>query len=134
MALTLKISGKTSDSFWAGVFKDDKMILDYNGYVPKCVGDSTGDYIELDIDVETGKILNWKPMSEEEVCTQIAGTRELYVVLEHSEIIHGPNTLEECNQWLMDYCLETNPEKCGCKDALLEFMEKNYSVILESDL
>lgn len=131
MALTLKISGKTSDCFWAGVFRDDEKILDYNGYVPKCVGG--GDYIELDIDVETGKILNWKPMSEREICTAIDGTKIPYVVLNDSKLIYGPDTEQACHEWLMDFCLETCPEKCGSKDALLEVMEKYFDIIPESD-
>jgi hypothetical protein len=53
----LKISGKCSDCF--------SMTMDgryYDGYVPGFLGG--GDYIELDIDLDTGKILNWKPIDE----------------------------------------------------------------------
>ena len=43
----------------------DQIGKDYNGYVPNWMpGQHYGDYILLDIDVETGKILNWKPPTE----------------------------------------------------------------------
>jgi hypothetical protein len=35
---------------------------EYDGYVPKFLGG--GDDVELDIDLDTGKILNWKPTTE----------------------------------------------------------------------
>jgi len=34
---------------------------DYDGYVPDWMpGKHYGDYVELNIDVETGRVLNWK--------------------------------------------------------------------------
>ena len=53
----LKISGKCSDCF--SMLMDGK---EYDGYVPGFLGG--GDYIELDIDLDTGKILNWKSIAE----------------------------------------------------------------------
>jgi hypothetical protein len=66
----LKISAKCSDLFSATVMNENGRIMGiYDGYVPKFMpGEHFGDYVELDIDLQTGKILNWKAPSE----TQIA--------------------------------------------------------------
>ena len=57
MVLDLKVS----DMFVAS-FRDenDKWICDYDGYVPDFMpGDHYGDYVILEIDMDTGQILNW---------------------------------------------------------------------------
>jgi hypothetical protein len=42
-------------------------------YVPDCFpGQHYGDYLELDIDIETGQILNWQKPSQAEL-TQLVG-------------------------------------------------------------
>ena len=38
-----------------------------DGYVPSGFGIGGGDYIELEIDFETGQILNWKKPSDDDV-------------------------------------------------------------------
>lgn len=60
MSKTISIYGKTSDCFGC-VVKDasGKIVKKYDGYPPMFLGD--GDAIEFTIDLETGKILNWKP-------------------------------------------------------------------------
>lgn len=48
-------------------FKDENgdVVREYEGYVPGFFpGQHHGDYLELDIDLETGKILNWKKVDE----------------------------------------------------------------------
>jgi len=36
------------------------ILFEYEGYVPGFMpGDHSGDYVELNIDLDTGKILNW---------------------------------------------------------------------------
>ena len=57
--MKLTISGKVRDLFDATIEDDDgKKILEYDGYVPDCaIGDD--DYIEMTIDMETGKIADW---------------------------------------------------------------------------
>ena len=64
-AKVLSISGKTSNLFSAELFDNDgNRIKDYSGYVPDFFPDQHyGDYIMLDIDIETGQILNWKKPS-----------------------------------------------------------------------
>lgn len=63
---TVRISGKTSD-LCSVSFCDEKgkEVGERHGYVPDWMpGQHYGDYIELDIDVDTGKILNWKKPSQ----------------------------------------------------------------------
>lgn len=59
--MKLSISAKCSDLFSAtlsGIPNHDN--IEYYGYVPPCVPNDYGDYVTLDIDPETGMILNWK--------------------------------------------------------------------------
>lgn len=61
---TIKICAKCSDMFSAQLIEDGKRIGEYNGYVPKWFPNPNvqhyGDYVELEIDIATGKIVNWK--------------------------------------------------------------------------
>lgn len=59
----LSINAKCSDSYSHQIFtKDGELYREYSGYVPSFMpGCHYGDYIELDINPYTGKILNWKP-------------------------------------------------------------------------
>lgn len=77
-AKTLTLYMKVRDEF-SGVLRDqDKEILsEYEGYVPRMMphfsifdkdqsGDHYGDYLILDIDVDTGQILNWQKNLKDE--------------------------------------------------------------------
>jgi hypothetical protein len=59
--MKLKISGKCSDMFV--VWLEDENGTPgafYSGYVPDWMpGQHFGDYVELEVDPETGQILNW---------------------------------------------------------------------------
>ncbi len=60
---TVRINAKCSDLCITELI-DEKgsSIVECDGYVPGFMpGDHYGDYIILDIDMETGKILNWTP-------------------------------------------------------------------------
>lgn len=59
--LIVKMSAKVSDLFCMSIVDStgNTVLDDYDGYVPSFFPNEGGDYIELDIDVETGKILNW---------------------------------------------------------------------------
>ena len=59
---TICISAKCSDLFHATSHDGDgKTNGEYDGYVPDFFpGDHFGDYVQLKIDVKTGRILNWK--------------------------------------------------------------------------
>lgn len=68
----LTISGKCSDMFSAN-YSDDDGCVEYDGYVPRNLGIGGGDYIELNIDMETGLILNWKPKTKQQVLDEFQG-------------------------------------------------------------
>lgn len=56
MNKTISFSGKCSDCFQIR-YPNGKEHL---GYVPFEIGIGGGDYIELEIDVETGKVVGWE--------------------------------------------------------------------------
>lgn len=62
----LRICGKTSDLCVSTLIAADGTELKENdGYVPEMMpGEHYGDYIELEIDIETGQLLNWKKPSK----------------------------------------------------------------------
>lgn len=68
-AATIEISGKTADLFTAILYDSEGHRLgEYSGYVPDFFpGEHYGDYIKLDIELATGKILNWKPPTQEQL-------------------------------------------------------------------
>lgn len=67
--MTIKISAKCSDMFHANLIGDDGQPKgEYDGYVPDFFpGEHYGDYVQLEIDIATGKILNWKKPSKVEL-------------------------------------------------------------------
>ncbi len=65
----ISISAKCSDLCYTE-FKDENgnVYYEHDGYVPHFMpGEHYGDYIILDIDVETGKILNWSFPKESDI-------------------------------------------------------------------
>ncbi len=68
-AKIISICVKCSDMFSADLKGDkDKLIGEYEGYVPKFFPEEHyGDYVMLEIELETGKILNWKAPSEKQI-------------------------------------------------------------------
>lgn len=65
MTKTIRISAKCADLFSATAHDETgKQVGEYSGYVPSLMpGEHYGDYIDLNIDLATGKILNWKKPS-----------------------------------------------------------------------
>lgn len=65
---TLSFSAKCSDCF-GGDISDEQgnTVKELDGYVPRDLGIGGGDYIQMDIDLATGQILNWKPILEIEL-------------------------------------------------------------------
>ena len=62
----IEICAKCSDLFSMGVHANGKTNWTYGGYVPGFFpGEHWGDYVNLVIDVNTGKILNWKKPNQE---------------------------------------------------------------------
>lgn len=68
-AKTLKVHLKVCDMFCAQLLDQHGEILqDYEGYVPDFMpGKHYGDYVILDIDVDTGKIINWNVPTKEQL-------------------------------------------------------------------
>jgi len=65
----LSISAKSSD-LNSIRFKDKNGKVTEGGdysYVPEGIGIGGGDYVEMDIDTETGQILNWKKLTDKQV-------------------------------------------------------------------
>jgi len=65
----LSICAKCSDKF-AATLTDEKGVelKDHDGYVPSFFPEQHyGDYVELDIDVNTGQILNWKKPTKKQI-------------------------------------------------------------------
>ena len=62
----LSVTAKCSDMFSASLQGNP---ADYDGYVPAWFPSTAathyGDYIELKIDIDTGKILNWRTPTKE---------------------------------------------------------------------
>lgn len=74
----IKTCIKVCDRFTAEVIGSDGEVIRSieDEYVPDCFpGQHYGDYLELDIDIETGQILNWKPPMDVEL-EQLLGERE----------------------------------------------------------
>jgi len=61
----MSITAKCADQFVANLSKDGKSVgKEYVGYVPDFMpGKHYGDYVELDIDIVTGQIVNWKRLT-----------------------------------------------------------------------
>lgn len=75
-ATTLKLHLKVRDEFSAQLVDDRGEVIhdQEDGYVPSFMpGDHYGDYVILDIDLETGKILNWQPPEAAQLCEWIQG-------------------------------------------------------------
>ena len=64
----LRISAKCSDLCWTEYTDKNGKKTESDGYVPSNIGiDEYGDYVVIDIDMQTGQIQNWKPVSDEQV-------------------------------------------------------------------
>jgi hypothetical protein len=64
----LRISAKCSD-LCSTIYTDDNgKKTESNGYVPSGIGiDDYGDYVDIAIDMKTGQILDWKPVTDAQV-------------------------------------------------------------------
>ena len=58
---TVRVNAKCSDLCWVALCdKDGVVVVEGDGYVPDFMpGEHCGDYVELEIDPNTGIILNW---------------------------------------------------------------------------
>ena len=63
---TIRVSAKCSDLCFVAIEDEQgETIRECDGYVPYDIGIGGGDYVDLDIDIETGQILNWKKPTKE---------------------------------------------------------------------
>jgi hypothetical protein len=70
VAKELRIHMKVVDGFECAIYDQDGQQIgdDYEGYVPGFMpGEHYGDYLILNIDLDSGKITNWMPPSKEEI-------------------------------------------------------------------
>ena len=65
--MILKISAKCDDCCIATLVDNGKVLKRKNGYVPALMPYEGGDYVDIDIDVTTGRILNWKVPTKEQI-------------------------------------------------------------------
>ncbi len=74
-ARTFKVHIKCRDGFTGDLLDQDGQILkEYKGYVPSFFpGEHYGDYLILDIDLDTGMITNWKNIYPEQIEDFIKG-------------------------------------------------------------
>jgi len=63
---TLYVDAKCSDLCTVEASGDEGHIK-HIGYVPKDLGIGKGDYIFLRIDIETGRILGWPKLTDEDI-------------------------------------------------------------------
>jgi hypothetical protein len=77
-AKTLKLHLKVCDSFTGTLESATGTCLkEFYDYVPSFMpGDHYGDYVILDIDIDTGQITNWKQPSAEELQEWINGIKD----------------------------------------------------------
>lgn len=70
IAKTLRICVKCSDRFGADILDENGKSIggQDDGYVPDFMpGEHYGDYVMLDIDLDTGAVTNWKKPSPEQI-------------------------------------------------------------------
>jgi hypothetical protein len=75
-AKTLRIYTKITDRFQAYILDQDGVKIggQDDGYVPSLMpGDHYGDYIILDIDLESGRVTNWTKPSPEQIRAFVTG-------------------------------------------------------------
>lgn len=77
-AKTLKLHLKVRDNFQCTVEdQDGEEIKDYEGYVPDFMpGDHYGDYLILDIDLDTGVVSNWNGVDKKALKEFLESTNE----------------------------------------------------------
>ena len=63
----LSISAKCSDLCFTNYTDNNGNETETDGYVPYDIGIGGGDYVDLEIDMKTGQILNWKSVSDARV-------------------------------------------------------------------
>ena len=75
---TVRISAKCSDLCSTQLLDEaGKVVGEKDGYVPNFMPEEHyGEYVMLDIDVATGRILNWNPPTDKEMLADMKGVIE----------------------------------------------------------
>ena len=73
---SISFYAKCSDRFGCSIKEDGEAVGRYEGYPPAFLGDPHRDGINLEINIETGQILNWKKPSEEEISRLTKNTKD----------------------------------------------------------
>lgn len=70
---TIEISAKCRDCFYISAHDaDGKNVAEGDGYVPDFMpGEHYGDYVQLTIDVATGRIIDWKVPTDGQIIADI---------------------------------------------------------------
>lgn len=65
--MKILVYAKCNDCCFVSVIDDDGTVLrDHDGYVPKIISNDS-DGLDLEIDIKTGQILNWRAPSDDEI-------------------------------------------------------------------
>lgn len=78
-AKTVKIHLKVTDRFSYELVSDKGEVIHEqdDGYVPSFMpGQHYGDYVILDIDIDSGLVTNWKKLSKEDILSAINSSDE----------------------------------------------------------
>ena len=79
---TVKVFAKVCDRGSYTFYSDKGEVVKEldESYVPSCVFPNTGagDYLDLDIDLDTGKILNWKEIDPKELRELLSDDEDEY--------------------------------------------------------
>lgn len=74
----LQVCGKTADSCSiVAVDSEGKTLADYSGYVPRIFPGGDEDYLDFQIDVATGRILNWPKRMSQKLLRQQLGVKKV---------------------------------------------------------
>lgn len=63
----VRLSGKCSDSSYTDIIFEDGGSIENYGYVPYIKGIGGGDYIDLRIENETGRLIGWVPLKHKDL-------------------------------------------------------------------
>ena len=72
--MKLMINAKCSDLCQSVIFDENgEVIKEKHGYVPEGLGVGGGDYVEFTVDLKTGKIENWTPITNQNKASKALG-------------------------------------------------------------
>ncbi len=122
---TIFISAKCASCFFMSVNdENNQYIASYDGNVPSFIPNAGGDYIQMEINIESGRILNWKNSKGDKKFNEILKDAEKKVPAIISISAKCPssfymNVKDENNQFIAEYsCDVPNFMPVPCSDYL----------------